>query len=182
MLRLFVNVYSDPHPARDEELKECLRRNSIHFLINEVVKVEGWATFREFFVRANRVAGENDISVIANSDIFFDESLKHVEALKQDECFALSRWNVMSDGTSTLDPRPDENQDAWIFRGPLRMVEADFKPGVPGCDTHLAWLLQKASYGISNPCLTIRANHLHMSEVRRYKIPGPYLYCPPTAL
>lgn len=159
MLRLFVNVYPDSDPRRAAELAECLRRNRQNPQLGEVVALEGLPTFREFFAAANRVAATDDISVIANSDIFFDDTLKHAALLARGECFALSRWNVTGNGGAELDDRSD-SQDAWIFRGSIADVAANFTMGVPGCHNRLARLLADAGYRVTNPSRTIRANDL----------------------
>jgi hypothetical protein len=187
LLRLFVNVYSDSDPRRAAELEECLRRNRQNPRLGEVVVLAGRPTFREFFAAANRVARTDDISVIANSDIFFDDTLKHAATLPRSECFALSRWDVTENGDTELYDRSD-SQDAWIFRGSISDLAANFTMGVPGCDNRLARLLADAGYCVTNPSRTIRANHLHLSRVYRYdhgpksSVPGPYLCIPPTAL
>jgi hypothetical protein len=189
MLRLFVNVYIDPHPERAAELAQCLERNIDHRLIDDVIKLEGRPTFREFFSRVNGVADDSDISIIANSDIFFDETLKYVEALARGECYALSRWDVANDGRVNLYDKAD-SQDTWIFRGsiyPVAVESANFTMGLPGCDNRLAQILAEAGYQVSNPSRTIRTNHLHLSGVKHYswndyRVPGPYLLVPPVAL
>jgi hypothetical protein len=187
MLRLFVNVYTDPDPKRAAELAECLCRNTQNPLIDQVISLEGRPKFREFFDAVNRIAASGDISVIANSDIYFDGTLEHVATLGYGDCFALSRWNVTESGASELFDRSD-SQDAWVFRGPVKPLAANFPMGLPGCDNRLARLLADAGYRVSNPSRTVRAHHLHLSRVWRYSrergdvVPGPYLSIPPTVL
>jgi hypothetical protein len=64
--------------------------------------------------------------------------------------------------------------------GRVRSIAAPFTMGILGCDNRLAYLLSEAGYRLSNPGRSIRAIHLHRSEVRRYRqgrqnlVPGPY--------
>ena len=102
------------------------------------------------------------------------------------EAFALSRWEDLPGSRGLLD-RCD-SQDAWIFRGPIKNVSADFTAGIRGCDNRLAAELHKAGYRVSNPSRAIRAFHLHRSGVRHYghapadAVPPPYLLIDPAEL
>lgn len=181
---LYVNCYTDPNPVRDAELQECLSLNKANPLL----------TVREIFIRpsfsdllkiANAEIANEDICIFANSDIYFDETLEAIKQLKHRECWALSRWNRLSDGTLKLLDFPG-TQDAWIFRGPPPQVKANFLFGVPGCDNRFAKLVSDAGYKITNPCQTIKAIHLHLSSVRRTSqeetVKPPYLMVPTCGL
>jgi hypothetical protein len=67
-----------------------------------------------------------------------------------------------------LQPRTD-SQDAWVFMAPLpHIAGADFLLGRPGSDNRLAHLFMTHGLQLANPCLHIRACHLHRSEYRGY--------------
>ena len=174
--RLVVNAYEDPDPIRNSELLEAAAVNA--YLFDGVVALPGRPPFAEMFAAANRRSGSDDINVIANSDVSFDETLRlAADNLEVSECWALSRDDSQ---------RPD-SQDAWVFRGPI-LVSAgcDFTPGLPGCDNRLACLLKEAGYHVLNPCLSVHVRHHHASGVRRYRrldvVSGRYLQVPPSAL
>jgi len=199
MLRLFTTLYLEKNPARRAGYAECLRRNlacpgidEIYLLVEgegieipdspkiRVRKIARRPMYGDYFEWINECASETDISVIANSDIYFDGSLAAVEGtLLNDECFALSRWDVQRKGSSQLFDRND-SQDVWIFRGPIRAsLEADFPLGVPRCDNRILHELQRAGYQVKNPAFAIRAHHLHYEERTEYGEDGTNFVEPP---
>jgi hypothetical protein len=200
---LLTGFYADPDPRRREELLECLRRNAANPLIDRIdlfvedrPDVEGLetaypalsgagvgliphgrrATYRELFAHASR-RWPGDRVIVANADVYFDETLARLEGHDLGgRLLCLSRWDVRADGSAELFDHP-ASQDAWIFQAPLRDVACDFHMGVLGCDNRLAWEAEHAGLALSNPARSIRANHLHLSQVRRYSprrwLPGP---------
>jgi hypothetical protein len=210
MIRLFTTHYPEPDPARRAEYAECLSRNLGCEAIAEVrILVEGGAgtdlpenpklftrpisarpTYADFFAWINELAEADDVSIIANSDIYFDGGLQLAEAvLSEDHCLALSRWDVLGNGRVRLFEHGD-SQDCWIFRGPVRPVSGDFPLGVYDCDNKIAWELEAAGYRVINPSLGLRSYHLHRSAVRGYDpqcppdhgIRPPFLYVEPENL
>lgn len=210
MLRLFTTAYPEPSPARRAEYAECLARNLALSEIDELLVfaesgVEGGLprdsklvtrsvgsrpNYADFFAWINELAGPDDISIIANSDIYFDSGLRLVKAVdSRDQCFALSRWDVLENGKFRLFEHGD-SQDCWIFRGPVHPVRGDFPLGVYDCDNKIAWELEAAGYRVINPSLSLRTYHLHRSAVRGYDVANlpdhgirpPFLYVEPENL
>lgn len=204
MINLFVSYYQDENTERQWELDECLKRNIENELIdhiyvfieypidNEILKhkkihtilIHKRPTYELVFAFINMLAKENDINIVANSDIYFDETLQFLnDKLGLNDCFALCRYEVQPGGTTFLN-RPDA-QDCWIFKGNIKLsVRADFGMGKCGCDNAIAYRLQTAGYNVTNPSLTIKSYHLHNSGIRNYKIedkvPQPYKVIHPT--
>ncbi|HEV8015392.1 MAG TPA: hypothetical protein VGP48_07645 [Stellaceae bacterium] len=200
---LIGSFYRDPAPARHEELTACLRLNAankqideFHILIEDTTEPEAlsdliaprWrsklrfvrhgrrATYRDLFARANS-QGHGRVAVIGNADIWFDSSLRRLRKFDLDgKLLCLSRWDMQANGRSIFYDSVD-SQDAWIFRTPIREFFCDFFLGVPACDNRLAWEAEHAGLAISNPSLSVRANHLHLSGIRNYRreqrIAGP---------
>lgn len=193
MINLFTDFYVDPDAARDAELRECRRRNAANPSISRIIQLADRPTFQETFQEVNRESGPADINIVANADIFFDESISLVDGLTFGEVYALTRWDVIGDCKLQIFaddngvPRVD-SQDAWIWRGHCSVTGADFTAGVRGCDNHLTYLFHQAGYRVSNPSKSIRAIHLHQSEIRRYGhdakdcVPKPYLLVAPHEL
>ncbi len=188
MIRLFTSCYAEQKPERIAELSQSLQRNLALPAVDKVsVFLEGvetaWVnssklicqsisrrpTYADFFQSANNlVTSDDDLSIVANSDIFFDCSLAAFgERLKLNQCAALSRWDVQPDGTSLLFDRND-SQDAWIFRGKIRPMNADFCVGIPRCDNRILYELRAAGYEVINPAFSVRAHHLHHGERGEY--------------
>jgi GT2 family glycosyltransferase len=206
MIRLCTVWYDAQNPARQRELQDCLRRNLDNPHIGQVclwqdsgarpgpelklsVREENHPpTFTELFALANAACVPGDVAIIANSDIWFDDTAGLVEKIGPNQCYALLRRE--SDGRLFCSPdgkpRPD-SQDAWVFRAPLRPVVADFNPGRPRCDNALAHRLWKEGYELNNPAHTIHIHHAHASAVRlfnskQHRVPRPWLYLEATNL
>jgi hypothetical protein len=177
MIRLFINKYKDKHIARNRELEKCFSFNQNVFGADNVISFNSRLSFADFFSQVNLLAKESDISIIANSDIYF-ESLDHFEMIKENEVYALSRW----DGNTLYDH--DDSQDAWVFRGQIKPIEDSyFSLGIPGCDNAIAERIARAGYTVLNPSKSIKALHLHSSNIRNYDrkttVPRPYLLIKP---
>jgi len=205
MIRLFTCWYDAGNPLRQAELEECLRRNLANPHIRQVVlwKDSGsvpvresklWVreekrqpTFDNLFALASAVCARNDIAVIANSDIRFDDTVALAGNLGSNECYALLRWEENHKLFSSEDGPRDDSQDAWFFRAPIPLVGADFSPGRPRCDNGLAYRLWRLGFDLRNPAKSIHIHHLHASSVRnydskKYRVPRPWLHLEPTAL
>lgn len=191
-IRLFVQTYTPANEQRAKELSYCLRQNkALSFL--EVVELPAHdrLTFREFFAKANETADADTISVFANSDIRFDQTLALARWMAPGDAWCLSRWRT---DTMAFDGRQREGQrtplgaDAWCMRGKIRPVEdCDFGMGVSFCDYAIAARLRRAGYALRNPAWSIRTWHHHASNHRTYhgmaNIPRPWVsLVPPSSL
>ena len=144
-MNLLVGFYNDATPARTDEFIECIRRNaanphidSIRLFIEDPVspadvqsrfptlshtKVHFVGhghrlTYSHLFEYANRHLTGAGV-IIANADIFFDESLALLDGYDlQGKLLCLSRWDVQADGSASFFEHP-ASQDAWIFRAPV---------------------------------------------------------------
>lgn len=184
MLRLFVNYYVDADSTRQSELDEAWKINLGNRHIHGTVVLQGRPTYQDFFEKVNSTVNVDDISIIANSDVYFDHTIERVWEMSSKQCYALSRWDVGREAITLFNRR--DSQDAWVFRGKIRPVNhCDFITGKRGCDNAIAARLADAGYEILNPSKTIRALHLHQTGLRRYGhmpadfVPRPYLLVNP---
>ena len=197
MVNLYTSFYQDKDTKRQKELLYCLNKNITNPLIDNIfLIVEGEVklpvsdkliiinskrpTYRDFFDLVNQtVTTPNDISIVANTDIYFNESLQKLD-IHERQCVALSRWDYRKDGLKLHNEK--YSQDSWIFKGKIRNVRfADFYLGIPGCDNRIAYELNRAGYRMFNPATKIQSIHYHQSDLHNYtqetpKIPKPYLY------
>lgn len=187
-IRLFYNYYEDRHSARKSEIDLCLQKNLDNALFDLIiVDSDDNPTFNFMFEKINRLAGEHDVSIICNSDIFFDNTISLVKRLKPKEVYALTRWEFIRAGVSHLSP-DTHNQDTWIVRGKVENVKGDFQLGKPGCEGRIAYEFEAAGYKVINPSKSLKTYHVHGSGVRNYTESdriGPinqYLYVDPTDL
>jgi hypothetical protein len=188
---LLVGHYNETHTARALEIAQCLQRNCalerfervLVFLEDEstpalehealqheklqLVPVGHRLKFEELFEYASReLAGQ--VCVIANNDIYFDETLGELVGFDfEGKLLCLSRWETQEDGTITNGDYPN-SQDAWIFRAPLKPFLCDWHLGLLASDTRLAHEARTAGLCVLNPCQSIRAIHVHLTDVHNY--------------
>lgn len=205
MVNLFINYYIDKNPERRSELMTCFIKNGLCKAIDKTFVIAAnkeeitgkalvWVykdrrpTFGDFFKLINSVSGEDDLNIIANTDIYFDEA--NIELIKNniqpDECYTLARWDIYFDGKPHHFNRRDTN-DVWAFKGRIRDIpDCDFTLGLPGCDNAICERIQRAGYVVKNPSMDVKTYHLHLSGVRNYDrkvvVPKPYLLITPHSL
>jgi len=194
VLRLFTTLYPEKNTARMAEYQECLRRNLEAAIIQEVCilsenaqahlpahpklrvrKVTRRPRYDELFAWVNELAGATDFSVLANTDVWFDDGLRQIEAVNWSRrtVLAVSRWDVLENGKNRLFEYGD-SQDCWIVRGTIQGVQGNFPIGVYDCDNKIAWEFAQAGYIVVNPALSLRTYHLHLCGYRSYKeAPAP---------
>lgn len=196
---LFTSFYQDKNSIRQRELELCMLMNIDNELIDRIyVFLEGKKedfkvlhhpkveiiesrrpTYTMFFEQANSVGTEEDIKILSNTDIFFDDSLELIDRVNMNsKCLALSRWHYHENGKMKLH-NEKFSQDVWIFKGNIKPIKfSDFHMGIRGCDNRIAYEIHQAGYVIENPSKSIKTIHYHLSEVRNYDlktIPKPYL-------
>jgi hypothetical protein len=165
-INLFTNWFESP--VRPKEFDYCLKKNLMVF--DRVINLKGRPTFQEFFANAGRFA--EDVNVVANLDIYFDQSIELARWITEDQVYCLTRYE--DDGAGNIQTfaqkhygHPGEwSQDAWIFTGVnVQKIEANFHLGDRGCDNHLAYLFNEAGLIVQNPSEDIRAIHTHTIDV-----------------
>ena len=192
---LVIEEYRSKDEVRQGELDMCFIENGASRLFEYIVEAVGpdpRVTIKGIFEGVNAMKwNEGDMVVIANADMLFEDSLMLADDLKEDECYALSRWE---DGDKIQRQVNGDSQDCWIFRWPIKNVDKmdiDFPLGKMGCDNRLAYEIQKAGYKVTNPSKSIKTWHLHKSNARNYSnfdrnestvVPPPYLIVPVTSL
>lgn len=204
-INLFISLYNEKNKSRRDELHECLmnnlksnlfttvwiiaeadENNKVDYISNynvqpyivNVLPCTVRPTFETFFDCINRVTADEDINIIANSDIYFKEIQK---LPKKNECFALTRYDTVRNGPTTFLDRKD-SQDAWFFNGKIRKPQfAAMHMGIPGVDNRCAWELMNIGYEVTNPSLTIKTFHIHAGEksydgTKRINRPYHFIY------
>jgi hypothetical protein len=185
--RLFFNYYHDKNPERQKEIEYCLQKNRENPLLDVVViESEKTPTYNFYFDRINQITGSDDINIICNSDIFFDDTIALASKLNSKDMFALSRWDWYGEGTTPNHRALKNSQDTWIIKGKVNNVNGDFCLGVPFCDNRIAYEFNRAGYKVSNPSKSIKTYHFHNSGSRNYaaneRVNGQYLFIEPTEI
>jgi hypothetical protein len=179
-INLFFQSYNCGNEERQKELDACCRINHKSKYFHKVFSLTERLTYKQLFELTNEYP--DCINVIANSDIYFDETILYARFMGENDCYALSRWDYKENGLAVLLDRKD-SQDAWIFNGAAKVNNCDFFLGIPGCDNRIAHEISVSGYNVLNPSKTIHAIHLHNSQVRTYDgsqiISPPYYYINP---
>ncbi len=122
-----------------------------------------------------------DYVIFANSDIYFDDSLRYcwsVGMAEKSVCMALLRWEENT--REIFGPRAD-SQDSWIVArdtvARLALSEEDFGYpfGKSGCDNAVALAMLKQRCFVVNPAHSVKTWHVHSSNIRTYD-PKDILY------
>jgi len=190
---LLINYYNDSHKKRQLEYDFCLKQNVYNPLIKAIivfhddstklpeivkiisVKCNHRPTYQELFDYGNRFAG---VKIIANLDIYFNETLENAKFIKLKEVYALCRWNYSKAGLQFYNSSC--SQDVWIWRDKVKVV-CNFGLGIPGCDNAIHNILVSDGYIVKSPSKLIQAIHLHNVPVRNYtpndmlKLPYKYI-------
>jgi hypothetical protein len=205
MVTLYTSYYQDKNPIRQAELDYCLKQNIDNPFIDRIMifaesslpftseKVQIISdkrpTYNDKFNAINHyIVSPIEISIVANSDIYFDETLKELQSMLNGRfCYALSRYDVKPDSEPVLH-QEKFSQDTWIFCGKVKPIKfGAFHLGVPGCDNRIAWELNRAGYILKNPASKIKTYHYHPSDLHTYHdekgenikylyVPKPYLF------
>lgn len=221
VVNLFLNFYVDPNLGRQCELDESLHNNinnshidTIHIFVDELaydyiiknfeninkfnfIIQDKRPTYSDYFITTRQYP--DDINIITNADIYFDDTFKILKYLPwdTDTCFALSRWDKKYIGDTgefeLIHYDVECSQDCWVFFGKVKCdITVDFTCGILGCDNKVAYHLSKSGYKVLNPSKTIKCIHTHNSNHRNYvrdencktfyRIPDPYLFIPTSEL
>lgn len=194
MITLYTSYYKDNSAIRQAELEFCLQKNIDNPLIDKIVLIceeeppqhpkihplfEGRPTYKRFYDLIRIYASHSDISIVANSDIYFDDTLGKI-LLNGKTAIALSRYDVKP-GCAPKLHNCSGSQDTWIFMGKVLPVRySDFHLGIPGCDNRMAWELHRAGYKLINPASWLKSYHYHPSDLHNYHddlgVNKPHLY------
>ncbi|MBL4708058.1 MAG: hypothetical protein JKY48_06425 [Flavobacteriales bacterium] len=204
---MIINLYTTFcwHSSQERNLEYlyCLQQNIQNKHLNNVfvlsekemdlswnsklslIRTEHRPTFADLFSMANDIH-MSGINIVCNSDIFFTEFYiqRIVSNIKLGEMYALSRWDIFSDGRVRHHDN-QHSQDSWIYLN--RYIDCsnlEFMPGKAGCDNRLAFELRLQNFRLLNPSKRIRSFHYHLSQIRDYKrcpsdtVAPPYLFIP----
>ena len=215
---LFMQYFKPKNNYRFNELKQTMQYNSINtsieqiYLLNEKIyklkdlglKGQHTATIAKViqknvkkrlsfkmlfdFVLREKI---NGYIVIANTDIFFDYTIKNLLKTglsKQKAIYSLVRYEFNQKKLQKCKlfgcGRAD-SQDVWIIHSsqiPRQTKLFNFNFGVPGCDNKINYLFLILGYKIYNDPFLIKTYHNHKSQLRNYEgvVPGPHCYVVPT--
>lgn len=205
-MNLLIEYFNSSNHMRNGEYLYCLHQNlgnnhihNVYIFMNDsddlnfespkIKKVicESRPTYKDLFEFCNKNLKEQ-ICIVANADIIFDDTLRYFESLNMDKTFyALNRWEISTNDGKNWEIEPYENpasQDSWIFKSPISVSdEMNYHMGKPGCDNKITYNMRELGYVCRNPGKKVITVHFHPTNWRTYslqdRIPGPYLLIPP---
>ncbi len=148
-------------------------------------------SYLDFIKYANSELGINRKFIIANSDIFFDDSLNEIVNLDLDSTiFALTRYNYKNykNFLGNSWKRNMYSQDSWFLKTKFpENSRLDLNLGWIGCDNVIAYEFDRMGYKVLNISESIKSWHVHNNTDQRhlytngfsYKYSGkPYKFLP----
>lgn len=176
---------------RQKELDECLSRNASCQYVNEIVlliddghvpsissaklslvHLDHRPTYRDWVDLA--LGYRNCIVVLANSDIYFDDSINNLATILQEpgNLVALTRYEKV--GNQLIPhPNPQWSQDVWAISSESLVNKTllnslNMPLGVPRCDNKIVYLFKMHGWDVYNPYQFVSTTHLHESQHRSY--------------
>ena len=160
---LITQIYNN-NKVRYNEMIKALKLNCKNRIINKIILLNEKKlnldsispkikqiiigkrlTYKIAFDYSNNNFDENNIIILANSDIWFDNSIEIINRCNMvNKVFALSRYDFT--------PNKDyvffnnfKSQDCWIYQNPIKLqFPHNFYLGYPGCDNRIAWIISKS--------------------------------------
>ncbi len=198
---LITTYYISSNNDRNKEIEKCLIKNSDNQYIKKIYLLNNQTYKLPFIKKANSKKIEqviisnddnyilnykdainfintnlqNNICILANSDIYFDNSLFHINSFNiSGKFYALLRYDEDENGNKNIfkrhnEPR-DDSQDSWIFKSPLNIDtnKLDFTFRTLGCDSILAKHVYDTGIKVCNPSYDIITTHVHNTDYRTY--------------
>lgn len=183
--------------SRRRELELCLEKNRsnpalhhIYLMVDDdaevsvddgrvtVIRMDRRPTYQDW-TRLTEAFCPNHISILANADIYFDETVSKLERVFEADptgFVALSRYELEGEKVY-LHPNPHWSQDTWAYSpahasNPDRDRCLNFPLGVPRCDNKVAYTFAVYGHQIYNPCGDVRSIHVHETGIRTYDKKG----------
>lgn len=200
---LITSFYLSNNIERNNELKKCLIKNyentyieKIYLLNNKIYNLDFINDSNKnkkiiqiiinnnnnYILKYNDAINfinnqfKNQICILSNSDIYFDNSLSKINNIDFNTVYALLRYDEDYSGNKKIFQRFDiarnDSQDSWIFKSPLHidLNKIDFQFGILGCDNIFAYILNQSNIILKNPAYDIISTHVHNSDYRTYEL------------
>lgn len=209
-MNIFTSYFHHADPQRREEFKFCLEKNLANEHIKKVIVLDESGaipfpiehdklirinskrpTYHDFFQLTKDYP--NDINIITNSDIFFDETIEKAKGIQAKTAYCITRHELREGravpfeaahtprgGKSTVDAA--WSQDVWVFKGFADVKDCEtvratntntngidvikFWLGIGGCDNIICKRIKFSGYQLKNPYQHIRCIHHHQTPDR----------------
>lgn len=208
---LFINYWSSSDTNRNKEVLDTIESNLKTNIFDKItiftendsvrdlnkfknkceVIVESRRTYQNIFDYCNMFfSSMDDINVLANSDIEFDETIKLLDHITENDFIALTRYNRPDNKLQESHLKDmSDSQDVWCWKSKIRLIGCNYYLGIPGCDNKIAFNAFDQGYDVRNPSLTVTTYHNHITDSRpgtskesNMRLERPYCFLKPTKL
>lgn len=198
---IFITQYYVPkNEERKKEINECLINNLNNDIINEIhlfiekdydfsflentnknklklIKTDKRLSFYKAFNYSNDFS-ENDIIILANSDIYFNNTLSEIYNLDyENKFYALNRYDIKNNKLVLFDNVG--SQDTWIWKPPINIIinnnindyfdiNDGIILGIGGCDNRIFKIVYDSGYEVKNASDKIQTIHNHKNDYREW--------------
>jgi len=136
-INLFISHYECGDEERQKELDFCLDHNKKSLLFSIIRNFDNRPTYDKFFELTKEYP--NDINILANADIYFNDTINLTQGIGKKECYALTRWEEEGDQIVPFETKHSYNkqahakhsQDVWVFNGYVNIKGGNFHLGRP---------------------------------------------------
>ena len=202
---LITQFYEPKDKGRKKEIETCLINNinnediyKIYLFVEKdykfindldsskkqklvLIDTKDRLSFKQAFEYSNEnIAKKNKdvIVILANSDIYFDKTLKRLNNYNLNKKFlALTRIERVDNKNNFIYfPMSEWSQDTWIWKNRINVTDknVDYEKdgiilGIKGCDNTITHILDKSGYKVENKCKLINTFHLHKDDIRDWR-------------
>lgn len=157
-------------------LSECINELMVTFGENEKIKIipfNGRPTFNDYFEYCNKNIEGN--TIVANSDIVYDDTLNKIENIIENEFIVLTRYNKYDDTFKIFHFTEKDkisikilnnkvnifSQDTWIFKSPMYdNIDIPMFVGSMFSDGFINYKLSTSKFKVYNKAKFIRSYHI----------------------
>jgi hypothetical protein len=205
-MNLFFEFFNSKSVARQEEFDFCIKSNINSNLFNNIYAITNSKNipsylmdaqiknklqiiytdsnrlqYQEVFELSNKLTKDNEINLICNTDIWFDETINLLkDKMSPEIAIGLSRWYTPDDyymitGFHMDGKAAPESNDTWGWLGKCKVTNGTFPIGYYACDVRIMKCFEEAGYRVYNPAKSIKTWHKHVGRGQNPPtVPGPY--------
>ena len=202
MKNLFVEFLNTNNRERQKEYDDTLSiNNQLNYFDNiyiikdknvvlpfqsdkfKIILQQNDRTTYQFVFDLPEAQNDNDINILANSDIYFDNSINLInDKITEEIAIGLSRWYLPNDtaylaaGHHMHGRAAPESNDVWIWKGKNKVQNGNFPIGYYSCDCRIMQCFVEAEYRVYNPAISIKTWHNHITRPTSIppNVEGPY--------
>jgi len=205
-INLFFEFFNSKHFNRQEEFDFCIKTNINSKLFNNIYAITNTndiplyllkaekqnkikiiktnserLEYQQVFEISNKLTKDNDINLLCNTDIWFDDTINLLHnKMTLEIAIGLSRWYPSDDyyminGFHMDGKAAPESNDTWGWLGKCKVTNGTFPIGYTGCDCRIMKCFEEAGYRVYNPAKSVKTWHKHAARgINPPTVPGPY--------